>query len=586
MQKIEGWKSLLSKKQLMLHHILVGIVLYSDPYCSHFTTKSFLKMNRLFSIIFFCSILCACQTESNKNELAELDSTSLSQHLETLSSDLFQGRKPGTKGEVLTVNYLALKLKEAGIAPGNGDSYFQEVPLIDITGTPSELMNITTPTGEISLRNSKDFVVHTERNQAKISLEESDMVFCGFGIVDDKLDWNDYAGVDMTGKTAVVLVNDPGFGGEDSTFFKGNTMTYYGRWTYKYEEADRQGAAGLLMIHETASAGYPWFVPQSSWSGSQQGLDQGGRDNDCGIKGWLHFDQARALFKNCGLDFTEMVKAARKPGFKPIPLDAQVSVSLENEYKKVNSKNVIGMIEGETRSDEYIVYTAHWDHLGIAKAVNNDSIYNGALDNASGTAAVLGIAEAMAKSEVKPERSVVFLFVTAEEQGLLGSKYYVDNPVFPLDKTVCNLNMDGVNPAGKMRDLTIVGMGHSDMDGIAEEAAKAQGRYIMNEAEPEKGYFFRSDHFNFAKKGVPALYAEGSYDHWEKGVEYAKSFRDGYVAERYHAPSDQYDAEEWNMEGMVQDGSLYLNIGWDLANSNQWPQWNKSSEFSRPKLAQ
>ena len=526
----------------------------------------------------------ACKDSSKSSEIVsypEIRDDLMPHHMGTLAGDAFEGRKPCTKGEEHTVGYLRDALFKAGVEPGNGDSYFQEVPLLEITGEMSNNMLITTNKKEMILDKGKDFVVHTQRKQEQVALQESDLVFCGYGIVDESQGWNDFAGVDMKGKTAVVLVNDPGFGGEDSSFFKGNTMTYFGRWTYKYEEADRQGAAGLLIIHETASAGYPWFVVQSSWTGGQQGLDKGDKKDDCSIKGWISLDVAKELFTSSGLDLGEQIRNARKPAFKPVPLHAKVSVKLNNTFKTAKSKNVIGIIKGTKYPDEYIVYTAHWDHLGIGKKVDDDDIYNGALDNASGTATVLSIAHAMGKSEIKPERSIVFLFVTAEEQGLLGSEYYCDNPIFPLEKTVCNLNMDGVNPIGKMKDFTITGKGHSEMDEIIEEEANKMGRYTMNESEPEKGFFFRSDQFNFAKKGVPVMYGEGSYEHWDKGVEYVADFKKNYTNQNYHQPSDEYDPETWNMETMIQDGQLYLNVGWRMASSREWPKWYPNSEFKR-----
>jgi len=460
----------------------------------------------------------------------------------TLSSDEFLGRMPCTEGETKTVAYLQEALKAAGVKPGNSGSYLQDVPLLDVTSTMETNMDITTKEKNLSLSPGKDFVINTERQTDALSLKDSELVFCGYGIVAPERDWNDYEGIDMKGKTAVVLVNDPGYGGDDPDFFKGDVMTYYGRWTYKYDEADRQGAAGLLIIHETSSAGYP-----------------------------------------SGLDLSEMIKKARTPGFKPVPMNATASASITSENVECISKNVVGIVEGATHPDEYVLYTAHWDHIGVGKVVEGDSIYNGALDNASGTATVLSIAESFAQADQKPDRSVVFLFVTAEEQGLLGSEYYAEYPIYPLAQTVANLNMDGVNPAGLMNDLTIVGMGHSEMDNIAEDAAKKQGRYVMNEQEPEKGFFFRSDQFNFAKKGVPVLYAEGGYDHAEKGKEYAKKFRETYTAERYHAPADEFDPEEWNFDGMLQDGALFQDIGNRLANGQEWPKWKPGSEFSRPK---
>ncbi len=543
-------------------------------------TNFHLPMYKNLSFILLAGIgLLSCSNA--EPEVPNIDQEIIARHLAELSSDAYLGRMPCTEGETKTVAYLETEMKRMGLTPGNNGSYVQDVPLLDIVSQSSPTMRIATPNGQLNLRNGKDFVVNTERKTNGVSLDASDLVFCGFGITSEGENWNDYADMDMKGKTAVVLVNDPGFGGENESFFKGDIMTYFGRWTYKYDEADRQGADGLLIIHETTSAGYPWAVIQSSWTGSQQGLAGVDRSDDCGVKGWITLNTALDLFKSCDLDLPKLIRAARKPGFKPVAMNAKASVEIDVIYKECNSKNLFGYVEGKTNPDEFIMYTAHWDHIGVGKPVNGDSIYNGALDNASGTATVLAIAEAMTKTQ--PDRSVGFLFVTAEEQGLLGSEYYSENPIIPLDKTVANLNMDGVNPAGEMNDLTIVGIGHSEMDQVAERAAKKQGRYIQPEAEPEKGMFFRSDQFNFAKKGVPVLFAEGSYDHKEKGIEYAKEFRDNYTASRYHAPADEYDPSTWIMGGMVQDGQLFLNIGLDLANSTSWPKWNPSSEFSRPK---
>jgi Zn-dependent M28 family amino/carboxypeptidase len=539
-------------------------------------------MNRLFPIIFvlvFCLIACHHEKEDNK---PQINQEIIAKHMEILASDEFQGRMPCTEGEKNTVSYLEQEMKRMGLLPANENGYMQEVPLVDISGNMTSDMTIITKEGELLLKRGEDFVIHSERMQKVISLENSELIFCGYGIQSEKEGWDDYRGMDMKGKTAVILINDPGFGGEDSTFFKGNTMTFNGRWDRKYDVIDALGADGLIIIHETSSAGYPWFVVQSSWTGSLQGLDGIDRSNDTAMKGWWTLDSAKKIFESSGLDLGEQIRLARKPGFKPVPLNAQVNVSLENTFSSCISHNVVGFIKGQKNPEEYIVYTAHWDHIGVGTPIDGDSIYNGALDNASGTATVLAIAESLVEST--PDRSIVFLFVTAEEQGLLGSEYYVENPLFPLNATVANLNMDGVNPAGKMKDFTLTGMGHSEMDELAEAAAKAQGRYVQNEAEPEKGYFFRSDQFNFARKGVPVLYADGGYDHWEKGKEFAKEFKENYTATRYHAPADNYDPASWNYEGMIQDGQIYLNIGFDLSNSNNWPEWYSQSEFSRPKI--
>jgi Zn-dependent M28 family amino/carboxypeptidase len=537
-------------------------------------------MNR--NLFFFC-ILIYCSCGNPSDELPLVNGDTILGHLEKLSDDTFLGRMPCSEGEKQTIPYLVGELERMGLKPSNKGSYLQEVPLLTINSDYSKTMEIRTRDKDLVLEKGKDFVIHSERMTDSLRLDNSELVFCGYGIVDEKLGWNDYAGIDMKGKTAVVLVNDPGYGGDNPDFFKGDIMTYFGRWTYKYDEADRQGADGLLIIHETSSAGYPWFVIQSSWQGPQQGLSGIDRSNDCGIKGWLSLQKSKEIFEACGMNITELIRQARQPGFKPIPLNATVSASMRNSYSECISQNVMGHIEGTDYPDEFIIYTAHWDHLGVGISVDGDSIYNGALDNASGTAALLAIAETFAQSKKKPQRSVAFLFVTAEEQGLLGSEYYASHPLFPLDQTVCNLNIDGVNPAGPMKDFTITGFGQSQMDDIAKQEVVAQGRYILEEQEPEKGSFFRSDQFNFAKEGVPVLYGKGGYDHAEKGKEYAKAIKQKYVAENYHSPSDQYNPEDWNVEGMVQDAQIYFNIGSHIANSRHWPNWYPDSEFSRPK---
>ena len=541
-------------------------------------------MHKSMILSFVISVLlvsCKDEPRNSSNSFEPFSIESIEAHMATLASDEFQGRMPCSEGEDKTVAYLVDQLEAMGLQAGNGSSFTQDVPLLEIDGTPDEKMVLDYGDEKVELDFPKDFVVHTQRKADKVSIKDSELVFCGYGIVAPERGWNDFKDVDLKGKTAVVLVNDPGFGGQDSTFFKGNTMTYYGRWTYKYEEADRQGADGLLIIHEKTSAGYPWFVVESSWTGGQQGLSGIDRTQDCGVKGWISLNAAKGLFDKAGLDMAKEIRSARTKDFQPKSLKAKASVSIENEYTECISKNVAAILPGAKNPDEFVVYTAHWDHIGIGPAVEGDSIYNGALDNASGTTAVLEIAKAFAMSEKKQERSIMFLFVTAEEQGLLGSEYYVKNPLVPIDKTVCNLNMDGVNPAGKMKDFTIVGIGHSEMDEYAERAAKKEGRYILTEPEPEKGYFYRSDHFNFAKAGVPALYAEGGYDHWDKGKEYAMEFKEGYVKDRYHAPADEFDAEQWNYDGFIQDASIYFNIGKTISNSDDWPKWYEGSEFRR-----
>jgi Zn-dependent M28 family amino/carboxypeptidase len=392
-----------------------------------------------------------------------------------------------------------------------------------------------------------------------------------------KYGWNDYAGVDVNGKTVILLVNDPGLGQEDSTFFKGNTMTYYGRWTYKYEEAARKGAAAVFIIHETTMAGYPWAVVQGAGSGAKLNLEKLDY-TPCQMQGWISLDVAKNMFASAGLDLRDAMMRARQPGFQSIPLPYKASMSLQNDIKRDVSKNVIAIIPGTDQKEEYLIFSAHWDHLGIGAKVDGDSIYNGACDNASGTAALLGIAEAMQK-QGPFKRTVVFLWVTAEEQGLLGSAYYATHPIYPVAQTVANFNMDGLFPFGQMKDVSVIGYGQSELEDIAATWAENQGRYILPDQEPEKGYFFRSDHFNFARIGIPALYAKGNYEHLEKGIEYAKEKQTEFRTSHYHQPSDEYDTSTFDVGGIIQDAELYLHIASELANQHVWPKWKEGSEF-------
>jgi Zn-dependent M28 family amino/carboxypeptidase len=535
-----------------------------------------------FLILALAAMFFSCQNEAtqDKTAVAVIDSTLLDRHLSRLASDEFLGRKPFTEGETKTLNYLTSELERIGIEPGNDGSYFQEVPMVEIAPTPKPTMLVESEAGTFELQNEEDYVIYTEQEQEQVRVEDAELVFCGYGIVAPEYGWNDYEDMDMTGKIAVVMVNDPGFQNEeqDSTFFKGNTMTYYGRWTYKYEEAARQGAAGVLIIHETNAAGYPWFVvkgfddPSLNLQNDNKGMDK------CKIQGWITLTTASEIFRASGKG-ERFFERARNPEFQPIPLGLKVTTGITNTLKYDVSQNVVGKMTGTERPDETIIYSTHWDHLGVGQPVQGDSIYNGAVDNASGTAALLTIAEAFAEMEQKPERTVVFLFVTAEEQGLLGSEYYAQNPIFPIDKTVANINMDALNPNGPMKDLTVVGYGQSELDDYATEEAGKQGRYILPDQEPEKGFYFRSDHFNFAKVGIPALYAAGGYDHMTKGKEYARSKAEEYTAQRYHQPADEYTEELWNLGGVVQDARLFFNIGKRLANEETFPEWKEGSEF-------
>ncbi len=521
--------------------------------------------------------LSACQAPQKPNYKFQV--SDLEPAIATLSSDGFMGRMPFTEGEKKTTAYLESEFKAMGLEPGNGDSYFQEVPMVSIFSQPSDRMVLKSDKKELRIEGLKDYVIWTQRTDP-VQVSDAQVVFAGFGIVAPEYGWDDYKNIDVKGKIVLVLVNDPGFGTEDPAFFKGNTMTYYGRWTYKYEEAARQGALGCLIVHNTIPAGYGFNVVQNSWKASKLYLDERGNEGyKLAIEGWVTMPAAKQLFENAGMKDSEMLAKARKPDFQAESMGLKASVSIQVEAKYNLSQNVVAKVTGKTRPEEVIIYSAHWDHLGIGKPdETGDSIYNGALDNASGTAALLALARAY-KTDPQPDRTVVFLAVTAEEQGLWGSAYYAKNPIFPKEKTVANINMDGINPYGRMKDVSIIGVGQSGMEDLLDVELGKLGRYSAPEPNPVAGYYFRSDHFNFAKIGIPALYFGTGIDHFEKGKEYGKQLQDEYTAQYYHKPSDEYDASRWNLDGAVDDVQLLYNVGRTLANSDRWPEWKAGSEF-------
>jgi len=534
-------------------------------------------MRNFLALLLLIGCLASC---SSKPELYQFQVADLEPNLITLSSDEFMGRMPFTEGEKLTTSFLESKFKEMGLEPGNGDSYFQEVPMVSIITYPEQSMEFKTAQGSVVGEGLKDFVIWTQRTDSVVKVEDAEVVFAGFGIVAPEYGWNDYKNLDVKGKIVVVMINDPGFGSEDSTFFKGNTMTYYGRWTYKYEEAVRQGALGCLIVHNTIPAGYGFNNIQNSWKASKLYLDDRGQDKyKLGFEGWITLPFATQLFEKMSTNQSELLQNARKPDFQGFSTGMTLSTSLAVEPTYNVSKNVIAKVTGKTAPEEVIIYTAHWDHIGIGKPdETGDTIYNGALDNASGTAALLALAKAF-KTDEQPDRTVVFLAVTAEEQGLWGSAYYAKQPIYPKEKTVANINMDGVNPYGKMKDVSVIGVGQSEMEDLLDEELKKLGRYAAPEPNPVVGYYFRSDHFNFAKIGIPALYIGTGIDHVEKGKEYGKQLQDDYVAQYYHKPADAYDPTRWNLDGAVDDVQLLYQVGRNLANSTKWPGWKEGSEF-------
>ena len=523
-------------------------------------------------------ILAGCQ--SGGQSTYQFQISDLEPNLVTLASDEFMGRLPFTEGEKITTTFLESEFKTMGLEPGNGDSYFQDVPMVSIVSKSSETMELKNSSSSVSLAGFQDFVIWTQKTDSLVEVKDAEVVFAGFGIVAPEYGWNDYEGLDVKGKIVVVLVNDPGFGTEDSTFFKGNTMTYYGRWTYKYEEAARQGALGCLIVHNTIPAGYGFNVIQGKHNAPILYLDDRGKETyKMGFEGWITLPSAKKLFDLAGLNDGELLAQARKQGFKGMSLGVNLTASLQVEPEYNVSQNVVAKITGKSKPEEYIIYSAHWDHFGIGKPdETGDSIYNGALDNASGTAALLALAKAF-KTDGAPERTVVFLAVTAEEQGLWGSAYYAQNPIYPKEKTVANINMDGINPYGKMKDVSIIGAGQSEMEDLLNVELEKLGRYSAPEPNPVAGYYFRSDHFNFAKIGIPALYFGTGIDHVEKGKEYGKQLQDDYTANYYHKPNEEYDTARWNLEGAVDDVQVLYHVGRSLANSDKWPSWKPTSEF-------
>lgn len=539
----------------------------------------------------FTLALSACQNKTVETTAADtmpvvvdnfidvyesINTDDLKTHIKILASDEFEGRLPTTIGEQKTLDYLVNAFKKMGYAPGNGDSYLQPVELIEMTAAPDMTMTI----GENKFVYKEGMMASTQREQAKVELKNSELVFVGYGVNAPEYDWNDYQGLDVKGKTVVILVNDPGFENPQGDKFQGKTMTYYGRWTYKYEEASRQGAAAAIIVHETIPASYGWSVVANSWSGPQYGLvSENGNADRVSVEGWLTTEAAQKVFADAGLNFAEeKAKAIAAPYNKSIGLEASVTVN--NSFKKSTSYNFIATLPGSENPDEHVIYTAHWDHLGKDESKDGDQIYNGAHDNATGTAATIVMAKAYSELTVTPKRSTTFLIVTAEEQGLLGSKYYSQHPIIPLAKTVANINMDAMNVLGKTKDVAVVGMGKSELENYLEKAVKRQGRHLVQEGRPEAGYYYRSDHFSFAKQGVPALYAEGGEEPIDEATAAYRKRTNVIVTGCYHQVCDKY-RENWDLSGIQQDTQMLFEVGYDLVSSDDWPKWNASSEFQR-----
>ena len=528
------------------------------------------------------AILAGCASTSITSSDVEkayqsINSEQLAEHIKVLASDEFGGRAPSSKGEELTLAYLTDQFKALGFEPGNGDSFLQEVPLVSLEADSDMVLTI----GGKDYQYKKDMVMGSSRISAKQSIKDSELVFVGYGVNAPEYNWNDYEGLDVKGKTVVMLVNDPGFATKNPDLFTGDAMTYYGRWTYKYEEASRQGAAGAIIIHETAPASYPWSVVENSWSGEQFGFQKENNNMDrVAVEGWVTTDVAKELFTKAGLDFDTMKANAAKGAYHVDMGNLTASVEVNNTIKKSISYNFIATLPGSEKPDEHIIYSAHWDHLGTDKTRKGDQIYNGAHDNATGTAGLIEVAEAFATLPQHPSRSMTFLAVTAEEQGLLGSKYYAANPVIPASQTVANINMDSLNLLGKVKDISVVGIGKSEMDSLLETAAKAQGRTVSGDPKPSSGGYYRSDHFAFANMGVPAMYAGGGSEALDEETANYRKRMSLVLRGCYHQPCDRY-RDEWDLSGAVQDLQLFYQVGFDISERKEWPTWNATSEFQR-----
>jgi Zn-dependent M28 family amino/carboxypeptidase len=523
-----------------------------------------------------------------------INTYSLLGEIKTLSSDDFEGRKPGSQGEQKTIAYLESQFQLMGLKPGNPDgTYLQKVPLAGVASKPQT--DITVKGKKLALEPGKDYIALSFHYQPEVTVKDSDVVFVGYGVVAPEYNWDDYKNVDVKGKTILMLVNDPQIPDPkdprklDDSMFKGRAMTYYGRWTYKYEIAAQKGAAAAIIIHETATAGYPFEVVSGSWGSENFSIQR--PDNNMStvtVQSWMTYDKSNELCRMAGLDLAKLKKDALQRDFKPVALPGtKATFHIQNTLRTIDSHNVVAKLEGSdsTLKDQYVIYTAHWDHLGKDPTLKGDQIFNGAVDNASGTSGLLEIARAYSKMNPAPKRSILFLSVTAEEQGLLGSEYYAENPLYPLNKTLADINMDGLNTWGRTKDMVIIGLGNSTLDDTTAAVLKEYDRTVTGDAEPEKGHFYRSDHFEFAKQGVPALDPEEGTDYIGKPEGYAQKKRDEYTANDYHKPSDQVKPD-WDLSGAVEDLKVLSEVGYRVAQGDTFPEWKPGTEFKAKRDAQ
>ena len=524
-------------------------------------------------------LLGACTGQRTPPPSAEIDETGYRDAVRVLASDDFEGRAPGTPGEDKTVAYLAGQFRKLGLKPGNGDSYLQPVPLVEIRAAGGATLVVSGRGTTKSLEYAKDMVIWTRRELPESALQRSGLVFVGYGIVAPEYQWNDYARIDVHGRTVVVMVGDPGYGSRDPKVFRGNALTYYGRWTYKVEEAARQGAAGVLLIHDSGAAGCAWSAVVNGLTGLH--LATAAADAGAGtaaIEGWLSGAAARALFAQAGVDYEASTAAAVRPGFAAIDLGLAADAQVNNTLRRFSSSNVIAILPGARRKHEYVIYTAHWDHLGRQPVEAGGAIFNGAVDNATGVAGLLMLAQSFSRTQPPPDRSLVFIAFTGGEAGLLGSGYYADHPVYSMQQTVGALNLDQMHIGGPTRDVMIIGYGNSELEESLREAALLQGREVHPDPNPELGMYYRSDQLSFARGGVPALYAKAGLDDSARGPAWGRAQLDDYLAHRYRQTTDKYSAD-WDVRGALEDLRLYYDVGNRLSRSRRFPRWYPNSEF-------
>jgi Zn-dependent M28 family amino/carboxypeptidase len=543
------------------------------------TIRKILPIGCRLGVLASAVLLASCAGHSGPLPSTDIDESAFRDHVRVLASDDFEGRRAGTRGEEKTVAYLVEQFRKLGLKPGSTAGYLQQVPMVEITAAPDVALSVHKGRSSRELAYGRDAVVWTKRSVPAVQVDASEMVFAGYGIVAPEYAWNDYAGIDVRGKTLVLLANDPGYASKDAAVFRGAAMTDYGRLSYKVEEAARQGAAAVLLIHDADVMGYGWNVIGTTWMRAQlELLTSDGYAKRTAIEGWLQRDAARALFAEAGLDFAALSIAAAHPGFKPVPMGLQLSAVLHNSIRQFNSANVVALLPGVRRSKEYVLYTSHWDHLGSDPSLTGHTIFNGAVDNATGVAGLLALAQSFARTVPATDRSIVFLATTGGEPESLGSTYYVENPLFPLKETAAVIDVDTLLPGGPTRDVTVFGFGNSDLEDTARVQALLQGRDLHAEPSPEQGRYFRADAYPFARRGVPVLYAQGGFDNAARGPSWGHEQSDDYVAHRFAQTGDQY-SPDWDVRGALDDLRLYYEVGYRVAHGRHFPRWYAGSEF-------